>query len=181
LFSPSELFAQSFAEMSRYRRLDGSSYRIGGEAMAGSVLVAYATKRGSTREVAEAVAAALREQGSKVELAPVREVKSVDRFDAVVIGGALYSGRWRASRLLKRRRKALASKPVAVFAMGPRRNEEAAFERSSGQLRRSLAKVPEVEPVAISVFGGVDREKGIDIRDWDAIRAWAEEVGSRFD
>ncbi|MGD0167841.1 MAG: flavodoxin domain-containing protein [Gaiellaceae bacterium] len=148
--------------------------------MAGLVLVAYATKRGSTREVAEAIAATLREQGFDVSVEPAGKVrKDIERFDGVMIGGALYSGRWHhhALRLLKRLRKLPATKPVAVFGMGPRRTAEIAFERASKQLHRALAKVPEVEPVAVGVFGGADAKKGVDIRDWDAIRVWAEEVG----
>ena len=70
---------------------------------------------------------------------------------------------------------------LAVFAMGPRRNEEAAFERSRVQLERALAKAPGVEPVSTAVFGGVDRERGIDLRDWEAVRAWAEKFGAALD
>jgi menaquinone-dependent protoporphyrinogen oxidase len=84
-------------------------------------LVAYATKRGSTREVAAEVARIIRQSGPEVEISPAREVKSLDRYGAVVLGGALYMGRWHkdARRLLKRYRSELASLPLAVFALGP--------------------------------------------------------------
>ena len=38
-----------------------------------------------------------------------------------------------------------------------------------------------LEAVATAVFGGVDRERGIDFRDWDAIRTWAESFGARLE
>lgn len=140
-----------------------------------SVVVGYGTKRGSTREVAEAVAAVLREHGLVVDLLPAGKVEDVGAYDAAVLGGALYRGRWHrdARRLLKRQRKALAVMPVAVFGLGPRRDGDEALQRSRRQLERALAKVPEVEPLLIGCFGGVDREKQIDLRDRVAIRAWA--------
>ena len=58
------------------------------------VLVAYATKRESTHEVADAVAATLRELDHGVEVRPAAEVTSLSSYGAVVIGGALYMGRW---------------------------------------------------------------------------------------
>ena len=151
--------------------------------MAHRVLVAYGSKRGSTREVAEAVAATLRELGDEIDVEPAGRVRGLVGYDGVVLGGALYRGRWHAGarRFLKRTRRSLSAVPVAAFAMGPRRDEEAAFERSRLQLERALAKAPEVEPVSTIVFGGVDRDQGIDLRDWDAIRAWAAKVGAALD
>lgn len=152
------------------------------------ILVAYGTKRGSTREVAEAVAAALREEGLEVEVRAAAETRAVERYDAVVLGGALYIGRWHrdARRFLARHRSALAELPVAVFAMGPRTLAEKDVAESRAQLDRALAEVPEVQPVAVAVFGGVidpatqhfplNRMPAIDVRDWDAIRAWAQEL-----
>jgi menaquinone-dependent protoporphyrinogen oxidase len=145
------------------------------------VLVVYATKHGSTRQVAEVIAEGLRAQGASVRIRPAAVVwDSVAGEDLVVLGGALYSGRWHrdARRFLRRHRHELAGVPVAVFGMGPRSDDESAWRRSHDQLDRALAKRPWLHPVAIAVFGGVDPPHGADhpqrdLRDWDAIRDWA--------
>ena len=132
------------------------------------------------REVAEAVGATLRERGFQVEVEPAGKVKDGGRYDAAVVGGALYRGRWHrdARRLLNGTRKEFASKPLAVFGTGRCRNEEIAFDRAGQQLQRALAKMPEVEPLSIGVSAGADRNKNVDVRDWNAIRVWTEEVGA---
>lgn len=149
------------------------------------VLVAYATKHGSTREVAEAVSQTLRAQGVQVDLRPARDVRGPmgDR-DMVVLGAPIYSGRWHRDvhRFLKRHRKELLTVPIAVFGMGPRDPGEEAWQRTRGQLGLALAKRDWLRPAAVAVFGGVDppmREgkPRRDLRDWDAIRAWAASIG----
>lgn len=154
------------------------------------VLVAYATRHGSTREVAAAIAARLRADGLKAELRPADEVTDVQPFSGVIVGGALYTGRWHqaAVALLRRHREALADVPVAVFALGPRTLEPADLAASRKQLLSSLAKVPEVEPYAVGVFGGVidpktfpfplNRMHASDARDWDAIDAFAADCAA---
>ena len=145
------------------------------------VLVVYATRNGSTREVAEAVATALRDEQVDVTVSPARAVKvPVGDHDLVVIGGAIYSGRWHhdAHRFLKRHRKELVTTPVAVFGMGPRADEDEAWTRSRAQLDRALGRHGWLAPVAVTVFGGVDPPRRADrrrrdIRDWDRIREWA--------
>jgi len=149
-----------------------------------TILVAYATRNGSTREVAEAVADALRTGGAKVDLVPAREVRRpVAGRDAVVIGAPIYSGRWHrdAHRFLKRHRAELGRIPVAVFGMGPRSDTTEAWQHSRQQLDRALARRDWLSPVMVTVFGGVDPPRrgergGRDLRDWDAIRAWADQV-----
>jgi menaquinone-dependent protoporphyrinogen oxidase len=86
-----------------------------------SVLLAYATRYGSTREVAEAIAAELRKAGLEVDIQPMREVKTLDRYDAVVLGAAIYNTRWHpdAGLFLSQHREALKQRPVAIFALGP--------------------------------------------------------------
>jgi len=144
------------------------------------VLVVYATRNGSTREVAEAVATALRGEQGDVTVSPAREVRApVGEHDLVVVGGAIYRGRWHhdAHRFLTRHRKELATVPVAVFGMGPRADTAEAWTRARAQLDRALARHGWLPPVAVTVFGGVDPPTRAgrprrDIRDWDAIRDW---------
>ncbi len=143
------------------------------------VLVAYASKNGSTAQVAEAIAETLREGGAVVDLGPAFAVKKpIEGYQLLILGGALYSGRWHSSahRLLRRHRRELEGVRVAVFGMGPRNDTEEAWQRARAQLDRALGKRDWLRPVAVTVFGGVDPPKkrtARDLRDWDAIRAWA--------
>ena len=161
--------------------------------MSDTVLIAYATKHGSTREVAEAVADTLQEHGLGVETLPAARVVDVSPYAGVVVGGALYLGRWHpdAVDFLQEHRHTLATLPLAVFGMGPRTMEEHDAEESRTQLVKALAKVPEIDPCAVAIFGGVinphtlhfplSRLPASDARDWSAIRAWATDFARVFD
>jgi menaquinone-dependent protoporphyrinogen oxidase len=156
------------------------------------VLVSYATKHGSTQEVAEAIAETLDASGLNVDVLPARRVTDIGPYDAVVLGGALYMGRWHrdALRLLRRHADALGRRPLALFAMGPMSLEPGELESARRQLERSLHSVPHLSPVSTAVFGGVvdpselrfplNRMPATDARDWDAITAWAQELAPRF-
>lgn len=151
-------------------------------------LVAYGTKKGSTREVAEKVAETLREQGLDIDLRPASEVKDLGSYAAVVLGGSIYMGRLHPDikALLKRHRGELAKLPVAVFGMGPKSMEPNEVADARKQVEANLQKVPEVDPVSVAIFGGVvdpaklhfplNRMPASDARDWDAIREWAESL-----
>ena len=93
--------------------------------MSDKVLVVYATRYGSTQEVAERVAETLRENGLQVDVKPARQVRALEGYRAVVLGAPLYIGRWLkdAHRFLARHQEGLAQRPVAVFALGPTRAE----------------------------------------------------------
>jgi menaquinone-dependent protoporphyrinogen oxidase len=160
--------------------------------MTGRILVTYGTKHGSTREVAETVAETLNGLGIDVTTRPAGEIDDLSPYAGVVIGGALYTGRWHRDsvRFLKTHRSSLESMPVAVFAMGPRTAEKHDIEASRMQLDKALERFPGIRPRAAAVFGGVvdpdilrfpfSRMQASDARDWEAIRAWAEEIPHAF-
>ncbi|HVN55874.1 MAG TPA: flavodoxin domain-containing protein [Anaerolineaceae bacterium] len=157
------------------------------------VLVAYASTHGSTQEIAEFVAAVLREQGLEAELLPARNVRSLDGYAAVVLGAPLYMFHLHkdAQRFLSRFQKALAGGvPVAIFAGGPfAPAEEKTWQEVRQQLDQELAKFPWLRPAAVEVVGGrfdpnhlrfpwnlvpaLKQMQPSDLRNWDAIRAWA--------
>jgi menaquinone-dependent protoporphyrinogen oxidase len=156
--------------------------------MTTSVLVAYATKYGSTQEVAEAVGTTLRENGLRTEVRPAREVRTLDGYSAVVLGAALYMGHWHkeASSFLKRHRTGLSGLPIAIFSLGPLTTAEKERQGSLAQLDRELAKASWLAPVSTEVFGGVinpaklhfpfNHMQAGDARDWTAIRTWASNL-----
>ena len=166
--------------------------------MAASVLVAYATRYGSTQEVAEAVAATLCGRGLAVDIQPVRNVQALDQYRAIVLGAPLYTFHWHKDALhfLARHKAALTQRPVAVFALGPFHAEEKEFQGAREQLDKELAQFPWLTPQAIAIFGGkFDPQKltfphnmipalknmpASDVRDWTAIRAWANDLAAQF-
>jgi menaquinone-dependent protoporphyrinogen oxidase len=164
--------------------------------MSTSVLIGYATRYGSTQEVAEAVAATLREAGLAVEIQPMRQVRTITGYSAVVLGAPLIMFHWHKDALgfLSRHRQALLLLPVAVFALGPVHDPHDAqeWQDSRAQLDKELAKFPWFKPVALEMFGGkfdpallrfpLNKLAGpapaSDIRDWQAIRLWASNLAA---
>lgn len=152
-----------------------------------SILLAYATRFGSTQEVAETIASTLREAGLQVDLQPMQEVKSFDRYDVVVLGAAIYNAKWNvaAHQFVSQHQDTLTQLPVAIFTLGPLSASDAAKRNSRRQLDSELAKYPWLKPVAVEIFAGkYDPSKpGLnfferflparDYRNWDAIRAWS--------
>lgn len=164
--------------------------------MSSSVLVGYATRYGSTREVAEAVAATLRTGGLEVDLQPVQKVRALDGYRAIVLGAPLYISAWPkdAQRFLTQYHAALAARPVAIFALGPLSTDEKDRQDSRAQLDKELAKFPWLTPLDVALFVGKYDPKKLnlphkllaalpasplynrpasDLRDWAAIRTWA--------
>ena len=85
------------------------------------VLVTAATKYGATGEIARAIGEVLREHGLDSTVGPPEDATTVDGYDAVVLGSAVYAGHWLkpARELVDRSRDALAARPVWLFSSGP--------------------------------------------------------------
>jgi menaquinone-dependent protoporphyrinogen oxidase len=160
--------------------------------MPGSVLVAYGTTNGSTAQIAEAVTEVLRKAGLTAEARPAGTVASVESYDAVVVGGGLYAGRWHkdARRFVRRQGRDLARRPLWFFSSGPL--DATASERDIPPVpgvKKAMARLGVREHVT---FGGCLEEgakgwvarmivrngKGGDFRDFTAIEEWAARVAA---
>jgi menaquinone-dependent protoporphyrinogen oxidase len=171
--------------------------------MSAPVLVAYATRYGSTQEVAEAVATMLRVRGLEVDVQPMQEVRTLEGYRAVVLGAPLYMGRWHkdAQRFLLEHREALMDRPVAIFALGPLGTDEREIMEARNELDEELEQYPCLTPVALEVFGGkydpaqlrfsdrliaklpaspLHEMPPSDMRDWTAIRYWAGDLAQQL-
>ncbi len=170
--------------------------------MENKVLVAYASKYGSTQEVADAVAARLREKGLVVDLQPMQKVRSLAGYKAVVLGVAFYYGLWHkdAVNFLTKNEADLAQHPVAVFALGPNSTDEHERQGCRAQFDKELAKFPWLKPVVTELFGGrfpaklrfpdsmvaalpaspMHGKPASDVRDWVAIRDWADNLAAKL-
>ena len=162
--------------------------------MTASVLVGYATRSGSTSEIAQAIGTTLRSGKIEVDIRPLKEVRSLEGYRSVVLGAPFFMFRWHkdAAGFLTRHRGALAKLPVAVFALGPFHDEEKEWTEVRAQLDKELTKYPWFSPVAREVFGGkfdpatlgfpwslipaLRKMPASDIRDWEAIRDWAAKL-----
>lgn len=165
--------------------------------MTDQVLVAYGSKYGSTAEIAEAIGGVLTACGLDVDVRAARTVRSLDRYRAVIIGSAVYMGRWRgeALRLLSGQRQWLATHDVWLFSSGPVGEDDDDEDPAEVDRWTKPKKVCEFAAAIGAhdhvVFGGkVDTDRGAlrkmiargapedtrDRRDWDEIASWAERI-----
>ena len=86
-----------------------------------NVLVTVASKHGATTQIAEAIGRALARADIGAEVVAPDDVRSLRGYDAVILGSAVYAGRWldEAKRLVEREGPALAERPVWLFSSGP--------------------------------------------------------------
>lgn len=163
--------------------------------MALKVLVAYATKYGSTREIAERIGEVIRGSNYSVDVIPVDQVPALSGYDAVVLGSAVYVGQWRkeAAAFLKDNEEDLSERQVWLFSSGPTGKGDPDELMEGFHFPTSLQPVADrIGPRDIVFFHGVlDLKKlglpekivvkGIkaplgDYRDWDSITAWAQSI-----
>lgn len=164
--------------------------------MSRKALVAYATRLGSTIEVAEAVGAVLCQADTFVDVRLAEDVTGLDEYAAVVMGGAIRDGKWlpEASHFLKRHYKALAIRPLALFVVCMTMAVDTPGNRQTvrGYIEPVLKELPDLKPVDIGLFAGeidtarlgffarraarkLETPEG-DFRDWDMIRNWAARI-----
>lgn len=157
------------------------------------ILLTVASKHGSTREIATAVATELRAAGHEVDVFDAAEAPSPADYAAAVVGSAIYMGKWmdEARSFVEQNHAALSAMPVWLFSSGPLGAENPQPEGDLPQLPELLALT---KARGHQTFvGSLDKEdlgfgekviaKAVkapygDFRDWEAIRAWAREIAA---
>ncbi|MGH3391967.1 MAG: flavodoxin domain-containing protein [Actinomadura sp.] len=162
------------------------------------VLVGYASAHGSTREIAERIAAMLGKHGTRAEARSVDQVQNAADYDVFVLGSAVHSGAWlrEATVFVRRNLSVLADRPVWLFSVGARdarigarRGWPAVYQKEPKEI---IGLCEAIHPRDHHVFSGaIERDhlplvgrlifKGMggrygDFRDWKQIDAWAEDI-----
>lgn len=161
-----------------------------------TVLIAYASKHGSTERIAHAIAERLRERGRPAEARPVDDADP-SGAEAVVLGSAVYAGSWmkQARRFAESHRTILNDKPVWLFSSGPTGPQP---PRDVGVSEEQLTSLREaIHPRDHRLFSGAldPRELGFlerqmvkavraptgDFRDWNDIASYADEIAASLE
>jgi len=157
-----------------------------------NVLVTVASKHGSTGEIGELIAGVLRDASLVVESRAPETVRDVAPFDAVVLGSAIYAGRWLqpARAFVDRHADALARRPTWIFSSGPigdpplpaaesMEAAEIAARLGARDLRTFAGRLDRAQLgfMERTVTRALKAPEG-DFRDLDAIRSWADEIAT---
>ena len=163
--------------------------------MNGRILVTYASQYGATREIAEKIGQGLRQAGLSADVLPVNSVRDLTPYVAVILGSAVYVGKWQkeAERFLQANAAALATRPVWLFSSGPTGEGDPVALLDGWRLPAALQPVADrIRPRDVAVFHGCinpDKVNFIertavkalkkpfgDFRDWGAIAAWTNTI-----
>ncbi|QPP07724.1 flavodoxin [Streptomyces bathyalis] len=158
------------------------------------VLVAYSSRNRSTAEIAAWIGETLRDRGLEADITAAEKAHDVTRYDAVVLGSAVYAGRWRrdAKRFAALHRRQLLRMPVWLFSSGRRdtsgREEPIPPPRRVARIARRLGAEEH------RTFGGrlTDGARGVlagqllgegpggDFRDQQEVSAWGGDIAARL-
>jgi menaquinone-dependent protoporphyrinogen oxidase len=164
------------------------------------ILVAYASRLGSTKSIAERIAAQLGRHDLHASARSVGDVVDVTPFDAFVMGSAVYAGHWlkEASQFVRDNRATISARPVWLFSSGPvgrfATNREGVEPAEVDELRSALrARDHRIFAGALDrrMVDGADlgfAERFIakrfvpegDFRDWPQIDAWADDIAQEI-
>jgi menaquinone-dependent protoporphyrinogen oxidase len=159
------------------------------------LLVAVASKHGSTREIGRAIADVVRHHDIKVTVLSPENINNITGYDGVVIGSAVYAGHWlpEARNFVSNNVMELRKLPVWLFSSGPIGNPLKPDADKAVAIDSILTQLDTSEH---RLFGGkIDKSKlGVvekalviglrvpegDYRNWEEIRSWADNIANEL-
>jgi menaquinone-dependent protoporphyrinogen oxidase len=163
-----------------------------GEQAGDKVLIAYASATGSTVDIAAAIGRTLGERGFSVDVCPIKGKPSLAGCQDVLVGSAVQGGHWlpEAVDFVQANQAELNLLPAALFSVHFffRGKSESAQKQRMAYLDKVRPFVPLAD---VAFFGGRFDQRTVafglprwlarltptmDVRDWEAIRAWAQTV-----
>ena len=163
------------------------------------ILNAYASKYGSTAQIAESIALRLKKAGFEPEVMNAGDVSNLRGYSAVILGSAVYAGNWlkEAADFLTQFKQDLALRPVWFFSAGPTGMGDPVEQMKGWRFPETLQPLADsIHPRDIAFFHGtLDMEKlrfaekliiralkapAGDFRDWEVINAWADDIAQNL-
>ena len=161
------------------------------------VLIAVASKHGSTREIAQAISEELQEANIAVEILDLTkgEIADVGSYHAVILGSAIYAGSWlpEAKQFAQKHNTELASLPVWLFSSGPLGADNPQPHDDPEKLALSLGQVKVREHhVFVGKLDAADlrlgerlivkmvHAPGGDFRDWEEVSNWGRSIARQL-
>ena len=166
--------------------------------MKDKILVAYASKCGSTGQVAKTIGQTLANTGATVDIRPVKDVSDLSAYRAVVLGSAIRRGQWlpEASAFVETHQQALSRVSTAYFTVCMTLSQNT--EENRHKVATYLEPVHQIlKPVEEGFFAGkmdygqlgfverlmTERVMQVpqgDFRNWTAIQTWAQTLPARL-
>lgn len=163
----------------------------GESTMKDTILITYATKCGSTAEIARAIGERLCEKGMFAEVRPVKSVSNLNGYRAVVIGSAIRMGKWLPDALefATQHQARLSQMPTAAFTVHMLNTDDTPESQAAragyvAPLHQVMTPGAEaffagkIELARMSLFDRLIsktmKATDQDLRDWDQIRGWAD-------
>lgn len=162
-----------------------------------AVLVAYASAFGSTREIAERIAARMGRAMVDVECRQVDDIEAASGYKGVILGSAIHNQEWlpAAMSFVRRAAPQVGDTPVWAFSVGMadglpkllRHRAKALQEQRLAEALQSemplrdhelfsgVYQASQMPPLLRGLFRLTGGKFG-DLRDWEAVDAWADQI-----
>ena len=161
------------------------------------VLISAASEHGSTAEIARLIGDTLINNHMAVDIVPPAAVDSIEDYDAVILGSAVYAGHWLAAArdFAIRFRDPLAARRVWLFSSGPVGDPSRKLVQSMEQDPAEVTRIQQdigvrghrmfagkLDPQALSITQRasllVFRGMRGDFRDWAVVTQWADSIAA---